>query len=185
MPENDCRNSVCLSCCRKADNELADVTLSGRLLISNIKCMWNGQSWLSITHTPQLRTASAQRHEHLPCSRQPSPSQDWTCYARRHLVTWRRCRPSSLPASSTSNQRHLCKQKDDVPQCCGNFSQISFLTSLALASDSSIKHLNQRSVDKLRKLEDSRWFSLEWVSARSSLKCCETVCWVAGRASYQ
>jgi len=31
MPGNDCWNSVCFSCCRKADNELADVTLSGRL----------------------------------------------------------------------------------------------------------------------------------------------------------
>jgi len=28
---NDCWNSVCFSCCRKADNELADVTLSDRL----------------------------------------------------------------------------------------------------------------------------------------------------------
>jgi len=32
MSGNDCWNSVCFSCCRKADNELADVTLSGRLL---------------------------------------------------------------------------------------------------------------------------------------------------------
>ena len=31
MSGNDCWNSVCFSCCRKADNELADVTLSGRL----------------------------------------------------------------------------------------------------------------------------------------------------------
>jgi len=31
MSGNDCWNSVCLNCCRKADNELADVTLSGRL----------------------------------------------------------------------------------------------------------------------------------------------------------
>jgi len=31
MSRNDCWNSVCFSCCRKADNELADVTLSGRL----------------------------------------------------------------------------------------------------------------------------------------------------------
>ena len=31
MSENDCWNSVCFSCCRKADNELADVTLSCRL----------------------------------------------------------------------------------------------------------------------------------------------------------
>jgi len=28
MSGNDCWNSVCFSCCRKADNELADVTLS-------------------------------------------------------------------------------------------------------------------------------------------------------------
>jgi len=28
---NDCWNSVCFSCCRKADNEMADVTLSGSL----------------------------------------------------------------------------------------------------------------------------------------------------------
>jgi len=28
---NDCLNSVCSSCCRKADNELADVILSGSL----------------------------------------------------------------------------------------------------------------------------------------------------------
>jgi len=26
MSGNDCWNSVCFSCCRKADNELADVT---------------------------------------------------------------------------------------------------------------------------------------------------------------
>ena len=33
MPGNDCWDSVCFSCCRKADNELADVTtLSGRLV---------------------------------------------------------------------------------------------------------------------------------------------------------
>jgi len=31
MSGNDCWNSVCFSYCRKADNELADVTLSGRL----------------------------------------------------------------------------------------------------------------------------------------------------------
>ena len=31
MSGNDCWNSVCFTCCRKADNELADVTLSGRL----------------------------------------------------------------------------------------------------------------------------------------------------------
>ena len=31
MSGNDCWNSLCFSCCRKADNELADVTLSGRL----------------------------------------------------------------------------------------------------------------------------------------------------------
>jgi len=31
MSGNDCWNSVCFSCCRKADTELADVTLSGRL----------------------------------------------------------------------------------------------------------------------------------------------------------
>jgi len=31
MSGNDCWNSVCFSCCRKADNELADVTLSGSL----------------------------------------------------------------------------------------------------------------------------------------------------------
>jgi len=31
MSGNDCGNSVCFSCCRKADNELAHVTLSGRL----------------------------------------------------------------------------------------------------------------------------------------------------------
>ena len=31
MSGNDCWNSVCFSCCRKVDNELADVTLSGRL----------------------------------------------------------------------------------------------------------------------------------------------------------
>ena len=31
MSGNDCWNSVCFSCCRKADNKLADVTLSGRL----------------------------------------------------------------------------------------------------------------------------------------------------------
>ena len=31
MSGNDCWNSVCFSCYRKADNELADVTLSGRL----------------------------------------------------------------------------------------------------------------------------------------------------------
>ena len=31
MSGNDCWNSVCFSSCRKADNELADVTLSGRL----------------------------------------------------------------------------------------------------------------------------------------------------------
>jgi len=31
MSGNDCWNSVCCSCCRKADNELADVTMSGRL----------------------------------------------------------------------------------------------------------------------------------------------------------
>ena len=30
MSGNDCWNSVCFSCCRKADNELADVTLSGQ-----------------------------------------------------------------------------------------------------------------------------------------------------------
>ena len=29
MSGNDCWNSVCFSCCRKADNKLADVTLSG------------------------------------------------------------------------------------------------------------------------------------------------------------
>ena len=31
MSGNDCWNSVCFSCCRKVDNELADVMLSGRL----------------------------------------------------------------------------------------------------------------------------------------------------------
>jgi len=31
MSGNDCWISVCFRCCRKADNELADVTLSGRL----------------------------------------------------------------------------------------------------------------------------------------------------------
>jgi len=31
MSGNDCWNSVCFSCCGKADNELADVTLSGSL----------------------------------------------------------------------------------------------------------------------------------------------------------
>jgi len=31
MSGNDCWNSVCFSCCRKTDNELAGVTLSGRL----------------------------------------------------------------------------------------------------------------------------------------------------------
>jgi len=31
MSGNDCWNSVCFSCCRKAHNELADVTLLGRL----------------------------------------------------------------------------------------------------------------------------------------------------------
>ena len=31
MPGNDCWNSVCFSCCRKTNNELADVTLSGSL----------------------------------------------------------------------------------------------------------------------------------------------------------
>ena len=31
MSGNDCWNSVCFSCCRKADSELVDVTLSGRL----------------------------------------------------------------------------------------------------------------------------------------------------------
>ena len=31
MSGNNCWNSVYFSCCRKADNELADVTLSGRL----------------------------------------------------------------------------------------------------------------------------------------------------------
>jgi len=31
MSGNDCWDSVCFSCCRKADNELTDVTLSGRL----------------------------------------------------------------------------------------------------------------------------------------------------------
>jgi len=32
MSGNDCWNSVCFSCCRKADNELADVILSGSLI---------------------------------------------------------------------------------------------------------------------------------------------------------
>ena len=31
MSGNDCWNSVCFSCCRKADNELADVTLSSSM----------------------------------------------------------------------------------------------------------------------------------------------------------
>ena len=34
MTGNDYWNSVCFSCCRKADNELADVTLSGSLFQS-------------------------------------------------------------------------------------------------------------------------------------------------------
>jgi len=32
MSGNDRWNSVCFTCCRKADNELADMTLSGRVL---------------------------------------------------------------------------------------------------------------------------------------------------------
>ena len=44
MSENDCWNSVCFSCCRKADNELADVTLSGRQFqncaVSNLCCAY-------------------------------------------------------------------------------------------------------------------------------------------------
>ena len=31
---NDCWNTVCFSCCRKPNNELADVTLSGNLFQS-------------------------------------------------------------------------------------------------------------------------------------------------------
>ena len=31
MSGKDCWNSVCFSCCRKADNDFADVALSGRL----------------------------------------------------------------------------------------------------------------------------------------------------------
>jgi len=32
MSGNDCWNRVCFSCCRKADNNMADVILSGSLI---------------------------------------------------------------------------------------------------------------------------------------------------------
>jgi len=48
MSGNDCWNSVCISCCRKADNELANVTLSSSLF----------QNWAAATgNARQPKTA--------------------------------------------------------------------------------------------------------------------------------
>jgi len=43
MSGNDWWNSVCFSCCRKADNKLADVTLSGRLFQNCAAATGNAQ----------------------------------------------------------------------------------------------------------------------------------------------
>ena len=44
MSGNDCLNSVCFSCCRKADNELADVTLSNSLFQNCAAATGNARS---------------------------------------------------------------------------------------------------------------------------------------------
>ena len=44
MSGNDCWNSVCFTCCRKADNELVDVTLSGRLFQNCAAATGNARS---------------------------------------------------------------------------------------------------------------------------------------------
>ena len=49
MSGNDCWNSVCFSCCRKADNELADVTLSGRLFQNCAAATGNAIITITIT----------------------------------------------------------------------------------------------------------------------------------------
>ena len=53
MSGNDCWNSVCFSCCRKAENELADVTLSGSLFQNCAAATGNAlrhSSWITIWH---------------------------------------------------------------------------------------------------------------------------------------
>jgi len=58
MSGSDCWNSVCFSCCRKADNKLADVILSGSLFQNCAAANGNAQPLTVDTYACLLFTLS-------------------------------------------------------------------------------------------------------------------------------